>query len=97
MQKTHAGQSCPLGPRTIPGGQSPSFSSFPGLPLPEPDSSLAEERSTGWLLLLPAEGGGGGGEDFAWESLFFLFSCSSFILSFSDFSLSCSSCCCCCC
>ena len=59
MQKTQAGQSCPFGPRTIPGGQSGSFSVFGsdeegdegGLFSP-PGDVFGEERSTGRLLLL---------------------------------------------
>ena len=30
VQNTHAGHSCPFGPRTMPGGQSPSSSFFRG-------------------------------------------------------------------
>ena len=41
MQKTQAGQSCPFGPRTIPGGKSSS-------PLEDSLPDLLE-RSTGWL------------------------------------------------
>jgi hypothetical protein len=51
VQKTQAGQSCPLGPRTIPGGTSSSFLALP----PSEESPLEdfEDRSTGcWLLLL---------------------------------------------
>ncbi len=62
VQKTQAGQSCPFGPRTMPGGTSPSAPFF-GLSSPAADEDedseqvREEERSTGllplvWLLLL---------------------------------------------
>ena len=59
VQKTQAGHSCPFGPRTIPGGQSGSFSFFgsdeegeEGGRFSPPGDVLGEERSTGRLLLL---------------------------------------------
>ncbi len=63
MQKTHAGQSCPFGPRTMPGGTSGSvLLVLPGMEgegsteeeeeEEEEALSFLEERSTGWLLLL---------------------------------------------
>ncbi len=53
MQKTQAGQSWPLGPRTIPGGTSPSsfFLLSPSLLVGSVEDF--EERSTGcWLWTL---------------------------------------------
>ena len=56
VQNTHAGHSCPFGPRTMPGGQSPSFSFFgSGLEVSEESGLFSgdlEDRSTGRLLLL---------------------------------------------
>ena len=77
VQNTHAGHSCPFGPRTMPGGQSESFSFFgDGL---EEESGLFsgdfEDRSTGRLLFTTEDvtgsdgdwglpGGGGAGSLF---------------------------------
>ena len=51
VQKTQAGQSCPFGPRTIPGGTSSLPESLELLESPseeeEVDDAL-DERSTGW-------------------------------------------------
>ena len=68
MQKTHAGQSCPLGPRTIPGGTSPSSFFPPSDEESNEEEEVFEERSTGcWLEVLEGVEGegrgiGGGGE-----------------------------------
>ena len=91
VQKTHAGQSCPLGPRTIPGGTSPSFfGSELEPPSPPPLDVLSmlvgfDDKSTGLLLLFigdvaTAAGLGGLGRG----SCFMRLSC-------------CCRCCCCCC
>ena len=71
VQNTQAGQSCPFGPRTIPGGQSPSSSFFRGSGDPAGSGFFSGEggavgldldRSTGRLLLLrPGLVGPGGG------------------------------------
>jgi hypothetical protein len=52
VQKTQAGQSCPFGPRTIPGGRSSFPESLEGLASPsdDDDDDDLEDRSTGWLL-----------------------------------------------
>ena len=59
VQKTHAGHSCPLGPRTMPGGQSPSFPLSPPPPSLLPSASpFLDERSTGLPEAEEAEGEG---------------------------------------
>ena len=51
MQKTQAGHSCPFGPRTIPGGQSPSSFLSPVAEDGGGGGDDLEERSTGPLLV----------------------------------------------
>ena len=71
MQNTQAGHSCPLGPRTMPGGTSSSF--LPCTPAASEDGGGEadvdlEERSTGsglfgWLFFVGGEILGEGTED----------------------------------
>ena len=51
MQNTQAGHSCPFGPRTIPGGQSPSSFLSPVAGDGGGGGDDLEERSTGPLLV----------------------------------------------
>jgi len=59
VQKTQAGQSCPFGPRTIPGGTPSSPpSALLSLEADEAVETGFEDKSTGWLLLFKGEDGG---------------------------------------